>query len=176
MQYTVHYTSPLGRMLLAADEQGLTGVWFEGQKYFAARLQAGHAQRETPVLAQAKRWLDGYFGGEQPGFTPPLHLEGTAFQQRVWALLCAVPYGATVTYGQLACQLARQGGGAPCAQAVGGAVGRNPVSVIVPCHRVVGANGSLTGYAGGVQRKLQLLRLEGADAQKLFVPAKGTAL
>lgn len=155
MLFTTLYHSPLGEILLAADDTGLTGLWFAGQKYFAAGL-ADAAEGETEAIRAARRWLDEYFSGREPGFTPPLSLAGTPFQRRVWAALLEIPYGGTVTYGELAAKL----GTSP--RAVGSAVGRNPVSVIVPCHRVLGADGSLTGYAGGVEKKLRLLRLEGA--------------
>ena len=161
MQYIHHYASPLGGMLLAADDTGLTGLWFEGQRHFARGLDDAHEERTLPLFDEAKRWLDVYFSGREPDFTPPLHLTGTAFEREVWALLRAVPYGKTTTYGEIAAQLARQRGLAHMsAQAVGGAVGRNPISVIVPCHRVLGADGSLTGYAGGLARKRRLLALE----------------
>ncbi len=171
------YTTPLGELLLAADEAGLTGAWFEGQKYFARTLPKDYTERETPVLAEAKRWLDCYFGGEAPDFLPPLHPQGSGFQKAVWDRLLHIPYGETTTYSEIAAALAaRQGRTHLSAQAVGGAVGHNPISVIVPCHRVVGASGSLTGYAGGIERKVKLLTLEGADMSRLFVPKKGTAL
>lgn len=170
MTYTQTYSSPLGEVLLSADDMGLSGLWFVGQRYFARTLPSGAVPRETPVLTASKRWLDCYFSGKRPDFLPPLHLIGTDFQQAVWNLLLEIPYGQTVTYGALARTLAQQlGKPAMSAQAVGAAVGRNPVSVIVPCHRVVGADGNLTGYAGGVERKLQLLQLEGADLTRLHV-------
>ncbi len=178
MQYTFRYESPLGGILLAADEVGLTGLWFEGAKYFAAGLDAASIPRETPALARAMRWLDAYFRGEKPDCAPALHPAGTPFQRAVWARLLEIPYGGTATYGEIAAALTRGDGGAPrhaCAQAVGGAVGRNPISLIVPCHRVVGADGSLTGYAGGLDRKLRLLELEGADTSALWIPEKRTA-
>ena len=153
MQYTQHYDSPLGGILLAADEVGLTGLWFDGAKYFAAGLDPAYRAEDTPALLQAKRWLDIYFSGQEPDFTPPLHLIGSAFRLRVWARLLEIPYGQTTTYGALL-------GDGASARAVGGAVGRNPISIIVPCHRVIGADGSLTGYAGGVDRKIRLLALE----------------
>lgn len=171
MTYTMHYDSPLGRLLLAADEKGLTGVWFEDQKYFAAKLPPEHeetAEPALPVLCQACRWLDVYFSGREPDFTPKLHLIGSDFQQTVWALLLKIPYGQTTTYGALARQLEAQTGKRASAQAVGGAVGHNPVSLIVPCHRVVGTDGSLTGYAGGIDKKLRLLTLENAGAAKIY--------
>ena len=151
----------LGGILLAADDTGLTGLWFEGQKYFARTLDAVHQEQETAVLSEARRWLDVYFGGQEPDFTPPLHPAGSAFQQEVWALLRRIPCGQTTTYGALARQLAAERGlSRMSAQAVGGAVGHNVISIIIPCHRVVGANGSLTGYAGGIDKKAALLRLE----------------
>ena len=177
MTYTMHYDSPLGKILLAADEEGMTGVWFQAQKYFAAKLPPENEEGTTPVLGDACRWLDIYFSGREPDFTPKLHLIGSDFRQAVWALLLQIPYGQTRTYGVLAKQLAeRNGGKRVSAQAVGGAVGHNPISLMIPCHRVVGTNGSLTGYGGGIQRKKALLELERADMHGLFVPKKGTAL
>lgn len=149
------YQSPLGGILLAADEVGLVGLWFEGQKYFANTLPVGHCAQTTPILAEAKRWLDIYFAGKEPDFLPPLHPVGSSFQQSVWKILLTIPYGQIITYGDIARQLAAQQGGRVSAQAVGGAVGHNKVSIIIPCHRVVGANGSLTGYAGGIDKKNQ---------------------
>lgn len=177
MQYTSNYDSPLGRILLAADDKGLTGLWFEGQKYFALYLDEEHEEREIPIFAETKKWLDVYFSGREPDFTPPLHFTGTDFQNEVWEILCTIPYGSTTTYGQIAAQIA-EARGLPhmSAQAVGGAVGHNEISIIVPCHRVVGANGSLTGYAGGIDKKVKLLTLEKADMSSFFVPSKGTAL
>lgn len=159
MHCVAGYTSPLGEILLAADERGLTGLWFEGQKYFAAGL-AEAVEGETELIKAARRWLDIYFSGREPDFTPPLHMPGTPFRERVWAALLEIPYGETVTYGELAAKL----NSSP--RAVGSAVGRNPVSLIVPCHRVLGADGSLTGYAGGVERKEYLLKLEGCKPLK----------
>ena len=161
MHYISHYTSPLGPMLLAADSVGLTGLWFEGQKYFARALEAEHSEQEIPVLASAKQWLHIYFSGSEPDFTPPLHLIGTAFQKEVWEILRRIPYGQVTTYGAIAAQIAaRRGLAHMSAQAVGGAVGHNPISVLVPCHRVLGSQGALTGYAGGIDKKRALLRLE----------------
>ena len=177
MIYTSEYTSPLGGILLAADEIGLRGLWFDGQKYFARDLPDERTERETPVLSEAKRWLDLYFGGQEPDFLPPLHPVGTPFRQAVWEILLRIPYGKTVTYGEISKQLAEKMGlERMSAQAVGGAVGHNEISIIIPCHRVVGSNGSLTGYAGGIDRKIKLLELEHADMSRFFVPKKGTAL
>ena len=170
MQYTTFYKSPIGRMLLAADDTGLTGLWFEGQKYFARCLGRETEEKEMPVFAEAKRWLDIYFSGKEPDFTPPLHFIGTDFQKEVWEILCAIPYGQTMTYGAIADQIAKKRGlSRMSAQAVGGAVGHNNLSIIVPCHRVVGSDGSLTGYAGGIERKTFLLNLENARAAEVTI-------
>ena len=160
-QFIHHESSPLGDILLAADEIGLTGLWFEGQKNYARTLSPESGERELPVFRQAKHWLEVYFAGKEPAFSVPLHPMGTAFQQRVWSLLRTIPYGNTATYGEIAKRLAAENGIAHLsAQAVGGAVGRNPISILIPCHRVIGADGSLTGYAGGIERKCALLMLE----------------
>lgn len=179
MVSTVYYDSPLGRILLAANEKDeLTGLWFEGQQYYPENLQPEVAGGKLPpVLGRAADWLDGYFAGRAPAADFALAPEGSEFQKSVWALLQKIPYGQTVTYGELARQLAAQQGRAHVsAQAVGGAVGHNRLSIIIPCHRVVGADGSLTGYAGGIERKVKLLQLEKADMSGLFVPKKGTTL
>ena len=149
MTETRLYRSPLGDILLAAENNSITGCWFVGQKHFPAHLPA--ANSDSPVLLQAEHWLDVYFSGQDPDFLPPLAPKGTVFQLRVWSELSKIPYGMTVTYGQLLPGNAR---------AVGNAVGRNPISLFIPCHRVVGQNGSLTGYAGGLERKQFLLKLE----------------
>ena len=177
MMYTLHYDSPLGGILLAADEIGLTGLWFDGEKYFADRLDPEHTAQETLILRETKRWLDVYFSRQEPNFTPPLHPIGSPFRQEVWELLLQIPYGQTTTYGALAKQLAEKHGlPRMSAQAVGGAVGHNEISIIIPCHRVVGTNGSLTGYAGGIDKKVKLLTLEKVDMERFSVPTKGTAL
>ena len=177
MQYISHYPSPIGGILLAADNIGLTGLWFEGQKYFALYLDKEHEEKELTILKKAKQWLDVYFSGKEPDFTVPLHFTGTDFQNEVWEILCTIPYGQTMTYGEIARQLAAKRGLARMsAQAVGGAVGHNEISIIVPCHRVVGTNGSLTGYAGGIDKKVKLLTLEKVDMKLFYIPKKGTAL
>ena len=167
MTYTAHYDSPLGGITLASDGHALTGLWFDGQKHFAATLtNETYEDSDLPVFEQTRKWLDLYFAGECPDFTPPLAPQGTPFQQKVWELLLAIPYGKTTTYGKIARRfvetfhettLPKQH---MSAQAVGGAVGHNPIAIIIPCHRVLGANGSLTGYAGGLERKKYLLALE----------------
>ena len=178
MIYTNVYESPLGNILLAGDEEGLTGLWFtEGSKYSKDCLAKDTRPREMDYFEQAKNWLDLYFAGRDPGFFPRLHFVGSAFRNRVGEILCEIPYGKTVTYGWIADKIAEeQGLERMSAQAVGGAVGHNPICIIVPCHRVVGANGSLTGYGGGIMRKKALLELEGVDMSRFTVPKKGTAL
>ena len=176
MQYISRYQSPIGNILLAADETGLTGLWFEGQKYFALYLDKEHEEKELPVFEQAKKWLDTYFSGKKPEFEVPLHFTGTDFQNEVWEILYSIPYGQTMTYAEIASRLAKKRGlKRMSAQAVGGAVGRNEISIIVPCHRVAGTNGSLTGYAGGINKKIALLKLEGALKKEYFVPKHSTA-
>ena len=162
MDYTHHYDSPLGGITLASDGKALTGLWFDGQKYYADTLQKEYKEKLLPVFRKADRWLDIYFSGEVPDFTPRLHLRTTSsFRKAVWDILLTIPYGQTMTYGEIANLIAKQKGIARMsAQAVGGAVGHNPIALIVPCHRVVGTNGSLTGYAGGVERKEKLLAME----------------
>ena len=159
MLYYTESPSPVGLLTLAGDEDRLMGLWLQGQKYFLASLPETPVRRDDlPLFERVRSWLDRYFAGARP--LPeelPLAPNGTPFRQRVWRRLCAIPCGETVTYGELAAEL----GSSP--RAVGGAVGHNPISVIIPCHRVVGGGGSLTGYAGGLDVKRALLTLEGAD-------------
>lgn len=164
MHFIDHYPSSLGDILVAANETGLIGLWFEGEKFFAGNLTENPVERRTPILAQTRHWLDIYFTGKDPGFLPPLCPIGTHFRQTVWALLLQIPYGHTTTYGELARQFAKkQSGRQMSAQAIGGAVSHNAISIIIPCHRVIGADGGLTGYAGGVKKKAQLLEMEGVN-------------
>ena len=184
MIWTSEYMSPLGRITLACDDEALVGLWFNGQRYFGSVLPKVTVQREHPLFAEAGRWLDIYFSGKEPGFLPPLRYDTTPFRKRICDIMLTIPYGKTMTYGEIAAEAARQhdtGSGHvsafnAIATAVGGAVGHNPISLMIPCHRVVGTNGSLTGYGGGIQRKKALLELERADMHGLFVPKKGTAL
>ena len=157
-----HYASPLGGITLASDGEALTGLWFDGQKYFADTLQEEYKEKPLPVFREAERWLEIYFSGKVPDFTPKLHLRtASSFRKAVWDILLTIPYGKTMTYGEIAAIIAKQKGIARMsAQAVGGAVGHNPIALIVPCHRVVGKDGSLTGYAGGIDKKRKLLKLE----------------
>ena len=170
-----HYISPLGGITLASDGEALTGLWFDGQKHFAETLSMEHAEGDLPVFAQAEKWLDVSFSGRQPDFIPLLHIKASFFRATVWETLLSIPYGKTVTYGEIAARTAKRIGLCrTSARAVGGAVGRNPIALIIPCHRVVGADGSLTGYAGGIDRKLRLLQLEQADLSDLYEEASGT--
>ncbi len=156
------YASPLGEITLASEGEALCGLWFVGQKHYAAGLSPERAEKELPVFVQTARWLDLYFGGQEPDFTPPLAPRGSPFRLAVWELLRSIPYGCTLSYGQLAARLSGERGPARVSpRAVGGAVAHNPISLLIPCHRVLGADGSLTGYAAGPERKLWLLRREG---------------
>lgn len=177
MTYTYHYYSPLGGITMASDGTALTGLWFDGQKYFAGTVSEEHIEKSLPIFEDASKWLDIYFGGKEPDFMPTVAFETTPFRKAVWDILVTISYGKTMTYGEIADIIAGQKGiDKMSAQAVGGAVGHNPVSIIIPCHRVVGTGGSLTGYAGGIDKKIQLLKLEKTDMSGLFVPKKGTAL
>ena len=160
MIYTAHYTSPLGGITLASDGIALTGLYFDGEPG-CPPCDAAH-KKDLPVFGEAMRWLDLYFAGKEPDFMPALAPAGTPFQQAVWAILQTIPYGETTTYGAIAHRLEEDTGKRMSAQAVGGAVGRNPISILIPCHRVIGADGRLTGYAGGLDKKTYLLRLEGS--------------
>lgn len=176
--YTIEYASPVGLLTLAGNGEGIKGLWIEGQKYDRSGLKEEPEEGSgVPALRAARDWLDAYFAGERPEISRlSLSPEGSAFRRLVWELLCEIPYGELTTYGRLAaCAAERLGLARMSAQAVGGAVAHNPISIIIPCHRVVGTNGSLTGYAGGIQKKCFLLAHEGADMSGLFVPQKGTA-
>lgn len=177
MDYTYHYDSPFGGITLASSGEALTGLWFDKQKYFADTLSDEYEQKNLPVFEQTVRWLDIYFSGNAPDFTPPMDIRTTDFRRSVCNIMLTIPFGKTMTYGEIAGRIARQKGIAKMsAQAVGGALGHNPISLIIPCHRVVGSDGSLTGYAGGILIKAELLRLEKIDMSGLFIPEKGTAL
>lgn len=171
MQYINYYSSPLGKITLASNGNELIGLWFEGQKYFGSTLNGEYKQKSLPVFEQTAKWLDIYFSGKNPDFTPPLFLSSTSFRNEVWKILLTIPYGKIMTYGEIAKLMAENRGVEKMsAQSVGGAVGHNPISIIVPCHRVVGTDGSLTGYAGGVDIKEKLLKFENVDMSKLFMP------
>lgn len=155
-----YYDSPLGKISFAYDDIGLCGLWFEGQKYYQNHLKE-FDEEVNDFSHKVVEWLDAYFKGNHPIVNIPLHLEGTTFQKRVWDILLSIPYGKMMTYGEIANIIAKERGlKRMSSQAVGSAVGHNPISIIVPCHRVIGSDGSLVGYAGGVERKEALLRLE----------------
>jgi len=163
MNYINYYASPLDSITLASNGESLTGLWFDGQKNFPHKLISESIELELPIFTQTCNWLDIYFSGRIPDFTPPIYLNTTPFRKAVYDILLTIPYGHTMTYGEIANIIAKQNGvERMSAQAVGGAVGHNPVSIIMPCHRVVGADGSLTGYAGGLNKKIELLKLEKA--------------
>ena len=177
MEYKFTYQSPLGTMVAASDGINLTGLWFEGQKYYPQTLLSGVHQERLPVFERTGEWLEIYFSGNAPAFTPPLAPSGREFRRSVWNRLLQIPYGQTTTYGEIARRVAEQTGiVSMSAQAVGGAVGHNPISIIIPCHRVVGTSGSLTGYAGGIDKKIELLSLEGIDTSRFSRPMRSSAL
>ncbi len=164
MNYSMQFPSPVGTLTAVSSSTHLIGLWIEGQKYFAEGLTEEPVIQMTPVLIRTREWLERYFAGKRPDIAElPLALYGSTFRQKVWKILCEIPYGSVTTYGEIAKRIAKEEGMCSMsAQAVGGAVGHNPISITVPCHRVVGKNGSLTGYAGGLEIKKRLLELEGA--------------
>ena len=171
MDYISHYASPLGGMTMASDGEALTGLWFDGQRFFAETLSAEHQEKALPVFHETVCWLEDYFSGRVPDFTPAMRMRTTAFRKAVWEMLLHIPYGRTVTYGEIAGRMAgRTGRKQLSAQAVGGAVGHNAISLIIPCHRVLGADGSLTGYAGGTEKKALLLQLEREHSNTVTAP------
>lgn len=175
--YTQLYNSPLGKLAMRSDGSALIGLGLASQQAAGAAIAGSRPQEKTlPIFQETARWLDAYFRGRAPSFTPKLKLSGSDFQKRVCEIMLTIPFGETITYGEIAAQIARERGiPRMSAQAVGGAVGANPILLIVPCHRVIGAGGNLTGYGAGMQRKIQLLTLEKVDMAKLFVP-KGKPL
>lgn len=179
MYYKSQYCSPLGEMLMISDGESLTELLFKGEKYFAAEKYQGMRQTDDlNVFNDVKEWLELYFAGEKPTLSHiPMKPEGSPFRKTVLDILLEIPYGEVTTYGRVAAEAAeRLGRKSMSSQAVGGAVGHNPISVIIPCHRVIGSSGSLTGYGGGIDRKIALLRLEGVDMKDMFIPVRGTAL
>jgi len=177
MDSIYHYRSPLGGITLAGNKDSLTGLWFDGQKHFGSTLTGDFEEKKLPVFELAVQWLDIYFSGKAPDFTPPLLMETTDFRKAVWEIMLTIPFGQTVSYGQIANQIARQKGiSRMSAQAVGGAVAHNPILLMIPCHRVIGAGKNLTGYAGGIDKKIRLLEIEKVDTRSFFIPTKGTAL
>ena len=177
MLYYKKISSPLGEITLRSDGESLTGLWFADDKHYGDKDIQNAQNAELPIFVLAEKWLAEYLAGCEPKVNVPLQFTSSDFQESVWKILQKIPYGSLITYGDIARKIAAQRGLARMsAQAVGGAVGRNPLCIIIPCHRVIGADGSLTGYGGGIQRKKALLELERADMHGLFVPKKGTAL
>jgi methylated-DNA-[protein]-cysteine S-methyltransferase len=179
MRYTTTYSSPIGLITLASDGHNLVGLWNEKQKYHGNAIYKEMSEKkDLSIFCNTKKWLDNYFVGKNPSISElPLAPAGSEFRQKIWRILCEIPYGKLITYGDIAKEMAdKTNRMSMSSQAVGGAVGHNPISVIIPCHRVIGANGNLTGYAGGIGMKIKLLELEGVDTSHLFVPTKGTAL
>lgn len=171
MSYYQMYDSPVGKLLLQSDGESLTGLDFSDGRYAPAVDELQAEEKEIPVLEQTKQWLDIYFAGRNPDFCPPVNPQGTEFRREVWKLLLEIPYGETVTYGSLAKKMAQKlGKKRMSAQAIGGAVGHNPIGIIIPCHRVVGNNGNLTGYGGGMDRKVFLLNCEHMDMNAFSIP------
>lgn len=169
MKFIDEYDSPLGKIILASDGLVLTGLWFQCQQYFGQGLAPEHSQMSLPIFEETKKWLAIYFSGEEPKFIPLIQIKGTAFRKSVWEILCTIPYGEVTTYGAIAKELTKKNQGKQMsAQAVGGAIGHNLISLIIPCHRVIGSDGNLTGYAGGIERKRKLLEME-KDTYKLVL-------
>lgn len=173
MIFTWKYTSPIGKMTMASDGKALVGLWFDGQKYFGGSNKEKCIEKRLAIFEETEKWLDIYFGGKEPDFMPEILITGTPFRRKVAEIMRTIPYGKTMTYGEIAAQIAEERNILKMsAQAVGGAVGHNPISIMIPCHRVVGTNGNLTGYAGGIEKKIALLKLENIDMSQFFVPKK----
>ena len=178
MIYTAHYKSPIVDILLVSKNNKLIGLWLEGQKYYLSNIKEEIKEEDREILVKTKEWLDRYFKGEKPSIDElDLNPIGSDFRKSVWKILCEIPYGEVITYKDIADTIAKQKGlKKMSSQAVGGAVSHNPISIIIPCHRVVGSNGSLTGYAGGIDKKVYLLKHEKVNMEKLFITKKGTSL
>lgn len=175
MNYIGKYNSPLGKIIMTSDGENLTGLVFDRQKYFDIEAPVDVVEKSLSIFEVVSKWLDLYFQGKKPDFMPPLSMVGSEFRMEVWEILKQIPYGQVITYGDIARKIAEKRGIAKMsAQAVGGAVGHNPISIIVPCHRVVGERGNLTGFAGGIDRKIKLLKIEGAYQNSFYTPKKGT--
>ena len=165
MTYLCKIDSVVGKLYITSDGSNITGLWIQGQKYFESTIHDELKEADLPIFEKAKKWLDIYFKGKEPKFNLALKPEGSEFRKDVWKILLNIPYGKTITYGEIANILGKKYKKKMSAQAVGGAVGHNPISIIIPCHRVIGANGSLTGYAGGIDKKIKLLELEKGENQ-----------
>ena len=161
MDYTYHYTSPIGGITMASNGESLTGLWFDGQKYFASTLSQRHVEKQLPIFDRTCEWLDLYFSGKSPDFMPPVFMYVSNFKRDVYEILMTIPFGETMTYKEVADLIAKKHRIiSMSAQAVGGAIAHNPISLVIPCHRVIGTNGKLTGYAGGLDKKEWLLDIE----------------
>jgi methylated-DNA-[protein]-cysteine S-methyltransferase len=168
MEYIHKIKSPVGLLTVSSDSQNISGLWLEGQKYFAKTLGKDILEQDLPVFENIQKWLDIYFSGKEPDFMPPLMPKGSPFQRSIWNNLRKIPYGQTTTYGELAKRFELENNGKhTSARAIGGAVGHNPISILIPCHRVIGKNGNPTGYAGGISKKIKLLKLEGIDIETM---------
>ncbi len=177
MHYIEKYDSPLGMITMVSDGENLTALVFDGQKYYDIDVPADSIKKDLPIFDSVSKWLNIYFEGKEPDFMPPIAMAGSQFRMEVWEILQQIPYGQVITYGDISKQIAKNRGiDRMSAQAVGGAVGHNPISIIVPCHRVVGEQGNLTGFAGGIDKKVGLLKIEKAYQDSFYVPKKGTAL
>ena len=177
--YSTVYKPPIGLVTVASDGERIVGLWMERQKHYPKAMSGELVKKDDlPIFKLVKRWLDRYLGGDKPLVDElPLAPEGSDFQKKVWKILCEIPYGTYIMYGDIAKRIATEPGKAGMyGRPVGGAVGKNPISIIIPCHRVVGSNGSLTGFGGGMEKKIWLLEHEGVDMTRLYVPTKGTAL
>ena len=167
MKFFSKYNSPIGELTLSSDGEKLTGLWISGQAYFP-ELKNSSENGDLPIFSQTREWLRRFFNGENPGETPPIAPEGTEFRKLIWSELLKIPYGELVSYGDIAKQISiKQKGKFISPRAIGGAVGHNPISIIIPCHRVIGSDGNLTGYAGGLDKKVKLLELEGIDVSEI---------
>lgn len=171
MNCTFEYASPIGKLTIASDGENVTGLWMRDQKYYGQSVEGDLEKRSVPVFKRVREWLDRYFRGEAPDVDFPLAPGGSAFRLIILDILRTIPYGETMTYAEVARQAAaKMDRKSMSSQAVGGAVGHNPISIIIPCHRVVGSNGSLTGFSGGLDKKIHLLRLEKVDMSQFFDP------
>ena len=169
MEYMCKYETKKRKIVLLSDGNSITGLWFDGQKNFY-NVYEEH-DKELEIFRQTKKWLDIYFSGKKPTYDIPVLYTGTEFRKRVWEILEEIPYGETMTYGEIAKKIADEKKMKKMsAQAVGNAVSKNPISILVPCHRVIGNNNNLTGYAGGIEKKIELLKLEGIDVEKYYIP------
>jgi methylated-DNA-[protein]-cysteine S-methyltransferase len=166
MEYIHNIKSPVGMLTVSSDGENVSGLWIAGQKYFAKTLEKGALEQNLPIFDAVQKWLDRYFSGEEPDFILPLMPKGSPFQKSIWKILCKIPYGQTTTYGEVAKQFENEIKNRTSARAAGNAVGRNPVSILIPCHRVIGKKGGLTGYAGGIDIKSKLLLMEGIKSSK----------